>query len=230
MIATDVQRLEQDAIVELYEINATGYGGSLLRFATSPVDGQPPTFGGYTFLPFPIKADGFEWSGKGTMPRPTLTVSSIDLAFLALVISADDLVGAPVRRIRTFRKHLDDGSDPDSAALFPIDYYVIERKASQTRQYIQFELSVLMDQEGKKIPARQVIRDTCSQRYRYYNGAAYDYLDVTCPYVGTAEFAANGDVVSGGLDICGKRLSDCKLRFGDNGQLPFYGFPGVGRY
>ena len=150
MIVTDVQRLEQDSIVELYEIDATSYGGSLLRFATSPVDGQPAVFGGNTFLPFPIKAEGFEWSGKGTMPRPTLTVSSIDLAFLALVISADDLVGAPVRRIRTYRKHLDDGSDPDSAAIFPVDYYVVERKSNQTRQNVQFELSVLMDQDARK--------------------------------------------------------------------------------
>jgi hypothetical protein len=29
-------------------------------------------------------------------------------------------------------------------------------------------------------------------------------------------------------DICGKRLSSCKLRFGKGAQLPFGGFPGVG--
>lgn len=30
-------------------------------------------------------------------------------------------------------------------------------------------------------------------------------------------------------DICGKRLTSCKLRFGENNPLPFGGFPGVSR-
>jgi len=29
-------------------------------------------------------------------------------------------------------------------------------------------------------------------------------------------------------DVCGKRLDSCKLRFGENSELPFGGFPGVG--
>lgn len=230
MIASDVQKLEQDAIVEMYEIDASGYGGGLIRLAPAPVDGHSVMFGANEYLPFPIQSDGFEWSGKGTMPRPTMTVASLELSFLALVMSADDLVGSPVKRIRTYRKHLDDGADPGPLATFPIDYYVIERKSSQNRTHITFELSILMDQEGKKIPARQVIRDSCSQRYRWWNGAAYDYTGVTCPYVGTGEWLPNGEPSPVGADRCGKRLTDCKLRFGANGQLPFYGFPGVGRY
>ena len=29
-------------------------------------------------------------------------------------------------------------------------------------------------------------------------------------------------------DVCGKRVASCKLRFGDNGELPFGSFPGAG--
>jgi len=32
------------------------------------------------------------------------------------------------------------------------------------------------------------------------------------------------------LDVCGKRLSSCKARFGQNAQLPFGSFPGVGGF
>ncbi len=40
---------------------------------------------------------------------------------------------------------------------------------------------------------------------------------------------ANDQVVgSSSLDICGKRLSSCKARFGQNAELPFGGFPAAG--
>lgn len=230
IIATDMQRLEQDAIVQMFEMDVTKFGGEIMRFATAAVDGQPINFGGEQFLPFPIQAEGFEWNGQGTLPRPTLMMSAMDLAFLSLVMSADDLVGAPVRRLRTYRKHLDDGSDPDPEALFPVDHYVIERKASQNRRQIQFELSVQMDQEGRMIPARQVLRDSCTHRYRWWDGKQYRYEGVTCPYAGSGQWSESGASADRGSDRCGKRLADCKLRFGQFGELPFYGFPGVGRY
>lgn len=230
IIARSSQLLEQDAIVVMFQLDTSQYGGELMLFAPAPVDGQPVRFGGDTYLPLPVKADGFEWNGKGTLPRPTLTVTAMDLAFLSLVLSADDLVGAPIRRLRTYRKHLDDGANPDPAALFPVDYYVIERKTSQNRKHIQFELSVQMDQEGRKIPARQVLRDTCTHRYRWWDGTQYRYEGVTCPYTGSGEWKVDGSKALPGGDRCGKRLTDCRLRFGKNGELPFYGFPGVGRF
>lgn len=229
VIASDVQRLEQDAIVTVFELDARQYGDGILRFAPESVDGGPVRFNGYTYQPLPITAEGFEWNGKGTLPRPTLTVTAMELAFLSLVLSEDDLVGMPVKRLRTYRKHLDDGADPDPEALFPTDYYVIERKASQNRRQIQFELSVEMDQEGKQIPARQVLRDTCTHRYRYFANGQYQYDGVTCPYAGSGEWEQNGSPAAPGEDRCGKRLSDCRLRFGQNAALPFWGFPGVGR-
>lgn len=227
-ISSSIQKLEQDAIVTMYEVDATKFGAQLVRFSPGLVDGAVVTFGGHPYIPLPIKADGFEWDGKGTLPRPTLSVTAQDMAFLSLVLSNGDLVGAPVRRIRTYRKHLDDGDDPSASTTFPVDHYVIERKASQSKQAIQFELSVGMDQEGRQIPARQIIRDTCGHQYRRKVGDSYDYTGVTCPYAGFDEWEADGTPATGN-DRCGKRLSDCKLRFGEANTLPFYGFPGVGR-
>lgn len=229
MIASDVQHLEQDAIVTVFELDARQYGDGILRFAPEPVDGGPVMFNGYAYQPVPIMAEGFEWNGQGTLPRPTLSITAMELAFLSLVISADDLVGAPVKRIRTYRKHLDDGSDPDPEAMFPVDYYVIERKTSQNRRAIQFELSVKLDQQGRMIPHRQVLRDTCTHRYRWWDGQQYQYAGVTCPYAGAAEFEQDGSPAAPGGDKCGKRLSDCRLRFGQHAVLPTRAFPGVGR-
>lgn len=228
-VRSSIQRLEQDAVVSLYELDATVFGAQLVYFSPTLIDGEVASFGGKKYIPLPITADGFEWSGSGTLPRPTLSVTAQDLSFLSLVLSSGDLVGAPVTRIRTYRKHLDDGSDPDTSATFPVDHYVVERKASQNSKVIQFELSVRMDQEGRQIPARQVLRDTCTHRYRFYDGTSYSYAGATCPYAGLGEWGVDGQAAPN-ADSCGKRLSDCKKRFGAAGVLPFYGFPGVGRY
>ncbi|XKE45759.1 phage minor tail protein L [Halomonas organivorans] len=229
VIASDAQQLEQEPVVVLFELDATRHGQGVLRWTNEPVDGCPATFNGYEYTPLPIEADGFEWSGKGTLPQPTLRVSAMELAFLSLVLAADDLLGCPVRRIRTFRQHLDDGRDPDPLATFPVDHYVVERKSGQTRTAFEFTLAVAMDQEGKRVPARQVLRDSCTHRYRWWDGSQYRYEGVTCPYAGAGEWDASGAVAATGEDVCGKRLSDCRLRFGEHGVLPTRAFPGVGR-
>ena len=229
-LSQQTQELAQDAIISLYELDTSKAGGGIVRFAPEPINGQPVLFGGQEYFAFPIVASGFEYSGKGPLPRPTLTVSAIDMAFMSLVLGADDLVGMPIRRLRTYRKHLDDGTDPDPAALFPVDHFVVERKASHNKTTLQFELSSALDQEGKGIPARQILRDSCSHRYRYRVGNDFSYEGVTCPYSGGKCFDATGAAVAANKDSCGKRLSDCKLRLGQYAELPFYGFPGVGRF
>lgn len=229
IIARENQKLEQDAVVEMFELDARMHGDGVLRFTSGPINGEPVRFNGYEFMPIPIQAEGFKWDGQGTPPRPTLRISAMDPTFLSLVRAAGDLVGTPFRRLRTFRRFLDDGDDPDPEALFPVDYFVIERKASQNSVMIEFELSVEVDQQGKKIPARQILRDSCTHTYRRWDGTKFNYERVTCPYTGSKYFDISGvSVVHAGEDECGKRLSDCQARFGSK-ALPFYGFPGVGR-
>lgn len=230
ILATDQQRLEQDVIVSMFELDARKFGEGILRFSSTSVGGLPIWFNGYEYTQLPIQAEGFSWSGSGTLPRPTLSLAAPDLSFLSLVINADDLVGCPITRIRTYRKYLDDGASPNSEAMFPPDHYVIERKTSQKRTQLQFELSAKMDQQGKMIPARQVLRDACTHRFRYWANGQWNYDGVTCPYSAPPMFEKNGQSTSDPTKArCGKRLSDCKAHFGEAAVLPFYGFPGVGR-
>lgn len=46
------------------------------------------------------------------------------------------------------------------------------------------------------------------------------------------QYYTDNDVVTSleAQDVCGKRVSSCKARFGDYAQLPFGSFPGVGSY
>lgn len=229
LIATDAQRLEQDVLVEMYELDVRKFGEGVLRFTTGPVDDNPVKFNGYTYYPVPVEADGFKWDGQGTMPAPTLKLSTMDPTLSSLIRQAGDLLGAPVKRLRTYRRYLDDGETPDPEAMYPVEEYAIERKTKHNSVMVEFELSVSFDQRGKKIPGRQVIRDTCTHTYRRWNGTEFEYQNVTCPYMGDKYFKASGNTApTAAEDMCGKKLSDCEKRFGNN-SLPFYGFPGAGR-
>ena len=48
---------------------------------------------------------------------------------------------------------------------------------------------------------------------------------------GTQYYDANNNfVTASGSDSCGKQLTSCKTRFGENSQLPFGSFPGIGAF
>jgi lambda family phage minor tail protein L len=49
--------------------------------------------------------------------------------------------------------------------------------------------------------------------------------------VGTSYFNENDQSVATlAADVCGKRLSSCKARFGTTAELPFGSYPGVGTF
>lgn len=236
LIATDAQQLSQDPMVTLFEIDATKYGDAVLRFTPEVGGGTngDVTFGGQLYRSMPIGAEGFEWTSGGAAPRPTLSLNALDLVFLSLLVRAKDLTGCPVRRIRTYAKYLDDGEMPNPSAHYPIDHYKIEKKTGQNRKSLTYELSTELDQEGKQVPGRQIIRDTCLHRFRYWANGKWNYDGVTCPYAGSAMFTPAGEVTTDPTKAkCGKKRADCQLHFGSiygsKAVLPMFAFPGVGR-
>lgn len=233
IIARESQQLSQDAIVTLFELDARRWGGGVLRFTPDTDAGRPLRFNGYEYDPFPVQATGFQYNGQGKLPQPQLTVANVDFTFMSLILGADDLVGAPLKRIRTYRKCLDDGTDPDPLATFPIEQFTISQKTGHDDETMSFALRVSFDQQGKMIPGRQCLR-SCTHRYRYWDSDAkrFIYDGVTCPYAGDACYdRAGNSVTDPSQDSCSKQLgSGCKKRFGAGAELPFGGFPGLQRY
>ena len=227
MIRTDIQKLEPGAIVELFEVDLTPFGGEVLRFhAGTNALRQNVVWQGNTYTAFPIQASGFEFSGQGQAPRPKLLVANVIGSITALVLQYDDIVGAKVTRIRTLAKYIDavnfpGGSNPtaDPGAEFPRDVFYVDRKATETNELVEFELSPAMDVTGVVLPRRQIIQNICVWRYR---GAE-------CGYTGTNYFNSSDQPVGTlAQDVCGKRLSSCKARFGQFAELPYGGFPAAG--
>lgn len=226
-ITSEIQKLAPSAIVELFEIDSTAIGGGMLRVHAGTNElRQNIVWQSNTYSAFPLQATGFDFSGNGQLPRPKLIMSNVTGAITLLVLTYADMLGAKVTRRRTLAKYLDavnftGGVNPtaDPAAEFPLDIFYIDRKASETREIVEFELASSFDVAGIQLPRRQIIQNVCAWKYR----------SAECSYTGTNYFNALDQAVgSAGLDVCGKRLSSCKVRFGAYAPLPFGSFPVAG--
>lgn len=110
------------------------------------------------------------------------------------------------------------GVDADPTQHLQDEIWFIDRKATENSTVMEFELASILDMQGVMLPRRQMIQNLCVSRYR----------GPECSYNGGPVAKADGTPTSDpAQDVCGKRLSDCKLRFRE-GPIPYGGFPGVG--
>ena len=229
-VYADLSVISPSAIIELFELHYdnTLHGGTdILRWhagVNADATGNI-TWNGNDYVRLPVQAEGFEFTNGGTLPRPTLSVANLNGAVTALLLGVNlttpgnDLTGAKVRRIRTLKKFLDGESSADPYATFPVEEWFIDRKSNESRDAVSFELASKFDLSNKELPNRQVVANICQWQYR----------SSECSYTGSNYFDVNNNSVGTlAQDACGKRLSSCKKRFGENGELPFGSFPGAG--
>lgn len=230
-VAEALQAAELAGMIELFELDLStlSAGAPVLRFVGDHNGTTVLLRNALRYYPVPLEVEGFDRGGGGAAPQPILRVGDVLGQMSPWVWGWQDLVGAQITRTVVLRQHLDDGDDPDPTAWVLLDVYRIEQKISQTPTSIEFLLIASYDQGRKQLPGRQVIRDTCSHRYRTWTGSTWDYSAATCPYTDTPMFDVTDTVtVTETEDLCSKKLSGCKLRF-PSAPLPTTAFPGVGR-
>lgn len=223
-LQSDIQKLAPSSAVELFVLDAGGIGGSVSRFHAGTNElSSSVVWQGETYLPWPVKFSGLEWSGEGQPPRPRMAIGNKNGLVSALILNYQDLVGAQVTRKKTLVKYLDAanfaagnaGADP--AAHWPDQTFTVKRKVRED-DVVEWELGTLYDVQGVMLPLRPVIA-TCWWRYR----------SAECSYAGSAYFtAADEPTADPDADVCGKRISSCKARFGTYAELPFGGQPSAG--
>lgn len=113
-----LQKINPGAVIELFtlQLDATLHGSTTIyRFhngANLNANGEV-VWAGNTYLRFPIECTGFEFTGTGTLPRPTISVSNIFGTLTAIMQNVNqttvgnDLNGAKLTRIRTLARFLD---------------------------------------------------------------------------------------------------------------------------
>jgi len=113
-----LQEINPGAVIELFtlQLDATLHGSNTIyRFhngANLNANGEV-VWAGNSYLRFPIECTGFEFTGTGTLPRPTISVSNIFGTLTAIMQDVNqttvgnDLNGAKLTRIRTLARFLD---------------------------------------------------------------------------------------------------------------------------
>ena len=177
-IVSNLQNTNPSAIIELFtlQLDSSLHGATTIyRFhaGSSLKDNGEIVWAGNTYQRFPVTVEGFAFQ-KGQLPRPTLTVSNAlgtitaILAAVNATTAGNDLTGATVTRIRTLAKFIDAVNfpgninpygTPDSTAEFPQEIYKIDRKSTENREVVQFELAAVFDLAGIRAPQRQCTRD-----------------------------------------------------------------------
>ena len=237
MITADSQKLSPGNYIVLFQLDLRCFGGTVYYFTPSVYStkvvrwrdiNNPP--GQVDYTPWNIKAEGFEMSGQGTLPRPTLTIGNVNMALSSLVRQYQDLQGATLYRYRTLKHYLVSEPQQDLDAHWGVDIYRLERKSAHNKFYISWDLRTFLDCEGQKIPFRQILRDACTHEYRtFVSDTTFDYTKATCRYSDSGYWNALGEPTTPDNDHCGRKLSDCRLRFPGNQSLPTTAFPGVAK-
>tara|TARA_Y100000114_G_scaffold114607_1_gene108694 strand:+ start:318 stop:893 length:576 start_codon:yes stop_codon:yes gene_type:complete len=172
------QEINPGAIVELFTLtlDSTLHGASTVyRFhngANLNSNGKV-VWNGNQYERFPIQCEGFEFSGRGTLPRPTISISNILGTITAIMQNVNettvgnDLNGTKLVRIRTLVRFLDavnfpgntnPHGTPDPTAEFPQEIYFLDRKISENRGIVQWEAISALDLVNVKLPKRIATR------------------------------------------------------------------------
>ena len=259
-LAEELLRLAPSAVIDLFEIELTaavnGVDDTLRYHAGKNGLTEDIKFGGETYPAVPVEIDGFEFSGKGTLPRPTLRVANVNNAITSLILIYNPLA-AKVRRIRTFAKFIDttnfqSGVNPFFAKESDVEDALITQGGDILTEQSENDTA---DPDAKIVETWYIDR-VSSENQEFVEFELAPKLDLTnlalprrtieefcpwtyrggreCPYVGDDCFTIDDQLIETGTqaqreaaDVCGKRLSSCQARFPDRKSLPFGGFYGA---
>lgn len=157
---TDLLNLRQTSgLIELFELDLTGYGSSLFYFTSSESASGYVTLGTRQYYSLPVIMSGTEITSSGSMPRPTITVGvTANKILLSAVVQYGDMAGAKVTRYCTFAKYLATGSSPDATAIMPKEKYIISHITQQTNETMTWELRLPIDVKTI-LPRKQFLKD-----------------------------------------------------------------------
>ena len=254
-LAEELLRLAPSAVIDLFEIELTaavnGVDDTLRYHAGKNGLTEDIKFGGQTYPAVPVEVDGFEFSSKGTLPRPTLRVANVNNAITSLILIYNPLA-AKVRRIRTFAKFIDTANFQNGVNPFFTKESDVEDALTTQNGDILTEQSEndTADPDAKIVETWYIDR-VSSENQEFVEFELAPKLDLTnlalprrtieefcpwtyrggreCPYTSDACFTIDDVALSDGdftNDVCGKRLSSCQARFGPK-SLPFGGFYGA---
>jgi len=195
-----------DALISLFEIDLSPFQGNFInipgqdavnltvyRFTSMENGTNPIVWRGNSYQPMPISFEDVEQKSQGSLPRPKLSMANPEGIFSKIVYYNEDFLNCKVTRHRVFARFLDpenfqnrnlneENANPfgygDQNAGFPEDVFYINKKVSEDKDGITFELASAMELEDAFVPARKIMADYCNWTYRCSVGCGYEGLPI----------------------------------------------------
>ena len=189
---SELQKLNPSARIELFVLElveglhyATGNPSNvptIYRFhsGTNMNTNANIIWQGNTYQRFPITFEGAEFTGRGQVPRPVLTVANLggisrsgsvitvtDLMIIVnLTTPHNDLADAKLTRITTLASELDAANFPSNNNPFgtpssnelPQEIFFIDRKTVESKDFVEFECASSLDLQNRSAPKRIITR------------------------------------------------------------------------
>ncbi|CDH01588.1 phage minor tail protein L [Xenorhabdus bovienii] len=222
----EVTELSQNAILNLYEIDLTAFGGDIYRFHDG-LNGklEPVAWQGMRYEAYPVEASGFEMNSKGPSARPKMIFANINGFITAINQDFNDALGAVVTRHQVPEIYLDavnfpNGNPQADPTREAVSKYLIEQKQDSNADFVTYVLALPSETDGALIPARVIQADICSWQYR----------SADCGYDGPPVADEKDQPTTDPLkDRCSKKPAGCIKRYPRPQPMPFGGFLGANK-
>ena len=216
-----VTQIEQSAMLDLYEVDLSRFGGNVYRFHDG-MNGllKPVIWQGNRYDPYPVQVTGLSMTAQGASARPKMTFANIDGLLTVINNDYDDALGAIVTRRQVMEQYLDavnfpDGNNQADPSREAVQKFVIEQRENSDSDFVTYVLALPTETDNAQIPARVIQADICPWRYRGQD-CGYDG-----PPVADEKDQPTNDPTK---DQCSHKYRGCKLRH--SSVLPFGGFLG----
>lgn len=212
-------------MLELWTLNGTTIGlDTIYRFVNSS-NGiyQTVVVDGVSYTPFPIKVESMEADGKGSLPRPKLTVSNVRGYVSNLLLqNGRSLDGAIVTRQRISARFIDAANwpaiqrpkwnTPDPTAAYAPEPFKINRKITENPQVVQWELASALEAQGSRLPKNIIMANACIN-HKYRQSGTCNYSGV--PVADVANRSFTGSIYNMTLNARGTYDADATYNRGD---------------
>ncbi|EOZ4992344.1 phage minor tail protein L [Morganella morganii] len=216
-----ITQIEQSAMLDLYEVDLSRFGGNVYRFHDG-MNGllKPVIWQGNRYDPYPVQVTGLSMTAQGASARPKMTFANIDGLLTAINNDYDDALGAIVTRRQVMEQYLDavnfpDGNNQADPSREAVQKFVIEQRENSDSDFVTYVLALPTETDNAQIPARVIQADICPWRYRGQD-CGYDG-----PPVADEKDQPTNEPTK---DQCSHKYRGCKLRH--SSVLPFGGFLG----
>jgi lambda family phage minor tail protein L len=199
--------LDNTSVLDLFEIKLNDFDG-YFRFHGSKNLKSNIIFKQKEYLFIPCEISNLEYSSEAKQNRPTLSIANINNYISNLIKDRKDLIGKRFYRKKILTKDLDDvnfgGSNKNTlgassfSSFISVDTFVIQKKNSENKDKVEFQLANILDLDGQTVPSRKVYNDICQWQYRGYGcnyGKLSNYDGPTIP-VKITKFDTLASVIS----------------------------------